>query len=330
MIKDVRSLCAGTLLTCAAVLPLSAPQAASPVFNNWSVTDGDISYTCGAQFSCSILSTGDGFIQVQWVDTDGGVTYIQTVVTDPGASGDPDDPDSLAYMDESFVQLGGSNGIYAQQRHSTTEADGTFTNSSQLAIGWANTTPNGANPTMTISQQFVSAGELAVAGDEFSNAFVMELINDGGARDRSISIDQRVGLGDGTVATDDVQRFVLEGRQGAFTQTGDIDLGSSFGGATQGADPAPVTWANGDDIMMRWIGQRLELVQEGEPSQGESVFGFQGIVNNTGGVEATTFSTASTGIVPDGASPTGYQAPFDWHATFGNTPPTPALPVVNP
>ena len=323
MIKEVRSLCAGTLLACAVVLPLSA-QAASPVFDNWSVTNGAIGGAgggtpCAAGFSCEILSSGDGFIQVQWVDTVGGATYIQTIVTDTAATGDPDD---LAYVDESFVQLGATNGILAQQRHATSDADGTFTNSSQLAIGWANATPDGNNPTMTITQAFVSAGG-AATGDEFSNTFAMELINDGGARDRSISIDQQVGLGDGTVATDDVQRFVLEGRQGAFTEQGDIDLGPSFGGATQGADPAAVTWADGDDIMVRWIGQRLELVQEGEPSQGESVFGFQGIVNNTTGVEATTFSTASTGIVPDGDQETGYAAPFDWHSTFGGTPPTP-------
>lgn len=311
MIKDVRSLCAGTLLACAAVLPLSA-QAASPVFDSWSVASGTITAGCGAGFSCSVLSSGDGFIQVQWVGD--GVTYIQTIVTDPDANGTPA---SLAYVDESFVQLGGNNGILAQQRHATSDADGTFTNSSQLAIGWANPTPDGNNPTMTISQSFESDGG-AATGDEFSNSFVMELINGTGGTDRSITVDQRVGLGDGITAATDVQRFVLEGRQGAFTTAGDLDLGPSFGGATTGVDPAPVTWAAGDDVMVRWLGQQLDL-----GDQGTSLFGFQGIVNNTTEVEATTFSTATTGIEPDGA---GYEPPFDWHATFGPTAPTPALP----
>lgn len=320
MIKEVRSLSAGTLLACAAVLPLSA-HAASPIFDNWSVSNGTIGAAgggdtpCAAGFTCSVLSSGDGFIQVQWIDSINGATYIQTIVTDTNANGDPDD---LAYVDESFVQLGASNGILAQQRHATTDAEGTFTNSSELAIGWANPTPDGNNPTMTISQAFVSPGG-AATGDEFSNTFVMELIDGSGGPDRSITVDQRVGLGDGITASTDVQRFVLEGRQGAFTSAGSIDLGPSFGGATTGPDPAAVTWAAGDDVMVRWLGQRLDL-----GSEGLSQFGFQGIVNNTTDTEATTFSTSSTGIEPDGA---GYEPPFDWHATFGPTAPTPALSV---
>lgn len=312
MIKEIRSLCTGALLAGVAAFSLSA-QAASPVFDNWSVSSGAITAGCGAGFTCSVLSRGDGFIQVQWVDSVGGTTYIQTIVTDPNANGTPA---NLAYVDESFVQLGGSNGILAQQRHASSDADGTFTNSSQLAIGWANPTPDGNNPTMTIAQSFVSDGG-AATGDEFSNTFVMQLINGTGGTDRSISVDQRVGLGDGITPTEDVQRFVLEGRQGAFTTAGSLDLGPSFGGATTGPDPAQVTWSAGDDVMVRWLGQQLDLNE-----QGVSVFGFQGIVNNTSQVEATTFSTATTGIEPEGS---GYEPPFDWHSMFGPAP-TPELP----
>lgn len=317
MIKELRSLCTGTLLAFAA-LPFAA-QAAGPVFDNWSVANGAITGAggptpCAAGFTCEVLSIGDGFIQVQWVDVGASATYIQTIVTDTNATGDPTD---LAYVDESFVQLGASNGILAQQRHATSDADGTFTNSSQLAIGWANPTPDGANPTMSITQAFVSPGG-AATGDEFSNEFAMLLINDSGGQDRAITVDQRVGLGDGITASTDVQRFVLEGRQGAFTTPGSIDLGPSFGGATLGPDPAEVDWAAGDDVMVRWLGQRLDL-----GSEGLSQFGFEGVVNNTSDVEATTFSTSSTGITPDGA---GYVPPFDWHATFGATAPTPELP----
>lgn len=325
MILDLRSLGTGTILTLAASFPLAA-QAAGPItdnfFDNWQVTGGQISGIGGATpcadgFTCEILSSGDGFIQVQWVD--GNATYIQTIVTDTDADGDPAD---LAYVDESFVQLGASNGILAQQRHTSDDTDGRFTNSSQLAIGWANPSPSGDNPTMTISQAFVSPGG-AAAGDEFSNAFTMSLITGTGGpdgQDRSITIDQRVGLGDGLTASDDVQRFVLEGRQGAFTTPGEIDLGSpfGFGGATVGDDPDPVTWSAGDDIMVRWLGQRLDL-----GSEGVSTFGFQGIVNNDTSTEATTFSTSSAGIEPDNG---GYVPPFDWHETFGDTAPTPELP----
>lgn len=101
----------------------------------WRDHGGRRSDPCAAGFTCEVLSIGDGFIQVQWVDVGASATYIQTIVTDTNATGDPTD---LAYVDESFVQLGASNGILAQQRHATSDADGTFTNSSQLAIGWAN------------------------------------------------------------------------------------------------------------------------------------------------------------------------------------------------
>lgn len=314
MIKELRSLCTRTLLAFAA-LPFAAQAAgpAGPVFDNWSVNGGTITASCPGGFTCEVLSDGDGFIQVQWVDVaPGGGTYIQTIVTDTGATGDPTE---LAYVDESFVQLGATNGILAQQRHATSDTDGTFTNSSQLAIGWANPTPDGNNPTMTIAQAFVAPGNEDFDGDEFSNEFTMQLINGTGGVDRAITVDQRVGLGDGTENVSDVQRFVLEGRQGAFTTPGSIDLGSSFGGATLGPDPAPVTWVTGDNVMVRWLGQVVDLDE-----QGISRFGFQGIINNTTGVEATTFSTSSTGIEPSGG---GYVAPFDWHETFGDTAPTP-------
>lgn len=317
MIKDLRSLCTGTLLAVAAALPMSA-QAAGPVFDNWSVNNGAISASCPGGFTCEVLSgggSGEGFIQVQWVDTaPGGGTYIQTIVTDTSATGDPAD---LAYVDESFVQLGATNGILAQQRHATSDTDGTFTNSSQLAIGWANPTPDGNNPTMTITQAFVSDGT-GVAGDGFSNEFTMLLINGTGGVDRAITVDQRVGLGDGTEDVSDVQRFVLEGRRGAFTTPGSIDLGPSFGFTQNETDPAPVTWVAGNDVMVRWLGQEVDLDE-----QGISRFGFQGVINNTTGVEATTFSTISTGIEPAGG---GYVPPFDWHETFGDTAPTPVLP----
>lgn len=319
MINRIESLLTTALLASVmAALPLSA-QAASPVFNNWSVNNGAITGTggntvpCAPGFTCETLSIGDGFIQVQWVDTNSNITYIFTGITEPGATGNPT---TLNYVDQSFVRLGSENGIMAQQRHIQTDAEGTFSNTSQLNIGWANPSPDGNNPTLSIEQSFASDGGSAL-GDEFSNTFVMLLINGGGANvDRSITVDQRVGLGDGVTASDDVQRFVLEGRQGAFTTPGSLTLGQPIGSTEPGG--GTVTWAAGNDIMVRWLGQRLDL-----GDQGASAFGFQGVINNTTDAEATTFSTSSTGIVPEGA---GYQAPFDWHATFGPDAPTPALP----
>jgi hypothetical protein len=309
-------------------------QAAPPVFDNWSVTNGNINVPCAAGFTCSVLTSGAGFMQVQWVSqstgiNDPSVTYIQTIVTDANADGPLA---GLAYVDESFVQLGGNNGIMGQQRQASTDATGTFSSTSNLNIGWANTVAG--SPTMTISQSFTSPGGAAL-GDEFSNSFTMDLIGsdvdpDGSNRNRRINIDQNVGMGDGVTASTDLQRFVVVGTRGSFTQAGgSLTLGpadgSNFPQSNTNNPTLPtggtVNWAAGDDVMVRWLGQTLAL-----PGQGNSVFGFQGIVNNSGTSttptnEVTTFSTSSTGITPNGSG--GYVQPFSWNAAFGTAPTIP-------
>lgn len=329
MIRDVRSLCATVLL---ALMAGMAQAASSPVFDNWVVNngafDGDpvtggIQAPCAAGFQCTILTTGDGFMQVQWVDTSDNIAYIQTLVTNADATGTPG---NLVYIDESFVQLGGTNGIMSRQQVTETDATpitgGTFTSQSTLNIGWA-APANPNDPTMVIEQSFTSAGA-GPDGDEFSNTFVMELIGsttdpDGSNANSRITIDQLVGLGDGATASSDVQRFYLVGTRGLFTEAGEIDLAAPLGDNAQGIDPGPVAWDDGDAVMVRWLGQRLDLL-----GQGQSVFGFEGVLDVTDNVEATTFSTVGTGIVPDANQATGYAPPFDWHSTFGDAPTLPA------
>lgn len=316
MVKSLRIFC-GTLAIAPlmALLPLVSQAGGLPVFNQWAVDAGDITVTCPAGFSCEVVSFGDGFTQVQWVDTGDGTTYIQTVITDLGATAP--DPTDLDYRDESFVQLGSGNGIMSQQSHVQDDALGVFTNSSSLMIGWANPTPGPGSANVNIDQSFQSDGT-AVAGDEFITSFSMEIINDGGGtvQDRSITIDQTAGLGDGVNPSNDEQRFLLERRQGAFTTAdGSITLdATSFDASNNPLNGGTVDWVTGDDVMVRWIGQSIDL-----GAQGQSQFGFEGVTNFTDDEEATTFSQTSTGIIPDGGG--GYEAPFDWDTTFGPTAP---------
>jgi hypothetical protein len=70
-------------------------------FNQWTVNNGviDTSAACSAQgVSCTVLAEDDGFLQQQ-VITDSG-SYVQMILTDPGASGSPD---TLAFTTENFV-----------------------------------------------------------------------------------------------------------------------------------------------------------------------------------------------------------------------------------
>jgi hypothetical protein len=314
MVKGLRNFC--SILAIApsmAFLPLAVNAAGLPVFNQWSVDNGDINVACPAGFSCEVVSFGDGFTQVQWVDTGDGTTYIQTIITDLGATSP--DPSNLNYSDESFVRLGSDNGILSQQRHVQDDALGRFENMSSLQIGWANPTPGAESPHMDINQSFVTEGT-GVAGDEFNTSFNMLIIHNeqGAIQDRRITIDQRAGLGDGVVATDDLQRFLLIRNEGAFTtQDGSITLGAtSFDGVGTPLNGGTVDWLSGQDVMVRWIGQSIDL-----DSQGMSLFGFQGVTNFTTDDEATTFSSAATGI-DDGEG--GFVFPFGWNPTFGPAP----------
>lgn len=321
----LRSLIGISSLASALVVPLASNAAALPVFDNWTVSAGNISPgtspadACPAGFSCETLTTGNGFIQRQLVDTSANVTYIQTIITDTGVSGAPT---SLGYRDESFVRLGGTNGILSQQSQSQTDTTGVFTTSSRLANGWANPTPGSTSPNMEVTQSFTSAGG-AATGDEFSNTFHMLIVDgpDGNPLDQSMSINQQIGLGDGVTASTDAQRFVLEERKGnTFVPApGSLALAAtSFDSSNNALNGGTVTWAAGDDVMVRWIGQRINMGD----TQGISEFGYEGVTNNTdtaNPVDKTTFSTTSAGITPQGA---GYQSPFDWNSTFGATAPT--------
>jgi hypothetical protein len=315
MVKGLRKFCGVLAIAPSLALLSFAAHAASslPVFNQWTVDSGDIAVTCPAGFSCEVISFGDGFTQVQWVNTNDGTTYIQTVITDLGATSP--DPENLNYSDESFVRLGADNGILSQQRHVQDDDLGRFESTSALMIGWANPTPGAGSPHMDITQTFVSEGT-AVAGDEFNTNFNMLIIHNeqGAIQDRSITIDQRAGLGDGVTATDDIQRFLLIRNEGAFTtQDGQIVLGStSFDSEGNPLNGGTVSWIAGNDVMVRWIGQSIDL-----DAQGMSLFGFQGVTNFSTTNEATTFSTNAAGI-DDGAG--GFVFPYGWDDTFGPAP----------
>jgi hypothetical protein len=283
-----------------ALFPLAAQAAAPlPVFGGWTVNNGVITEQCPTGFNCEILVGGtDGFAQIS-VTAVGEPTYIWTIITDPNANtGDPN-----IYRDESFVRQGADNGILAQQSHQQTDVNGVFVNTSTLQIGWANPTPDEQNPNLVINQGFTGID------DEFISTFDMLIIHDanGEVQDRSMTIDQQVIFAEGT-PVDDQQRFLLEQRSGQFTSASSVTFGEC-----QEAD-CTVAWANGDEVMMRWIGQQINL--EG---QGVSLFGFQGVTNLTTPDEATTFSLDSTGI-NDGAN--GATPPFVWDQTFGATPPS--------
>ncbi len=285
------------------LLPLTATAAGLPVFGGWTVQNGVIDHTCPAGFNCTVEVGGiDGFAQIS-VSAPGQPTYIWTIITDPNANS----ADANFYRDESFVRQGADNGIMAQQMHQQTDETGAFTNTSTLMIGWANPTPDADNPNLLIEQNFTGAA------NDFLSSFDMLVIHDenGEAADRAITIDQRILFNDNEPIPDQ-QRFLLEQRQGAFTEAGSV----TFAECQEQAGECTLSWLDEQEVMMRWIGQRLDL-----GGQGTSQFGFQGVTNLSAvpNQEITTFSLERTGI-NDGNG--GTVPPFGWSETFGDTPPS--------
>jgi len=340
-------------------LPMSAQAALN--FGQWTVTT-DTTNTgliagcpSGVPADCTVLVTGEGFLQQQY--DDGTNVYIQTIVTDPTANAT--DPTTLPYSDESFVRSSGtSNGIAGKQ--SMSDASFNFSGSTTLYTGWAATTDGSIKPVnsanLNITQGFTDPGGTAT-GDEFSSSFGLKINLDvaGNQTGKSMSIGQIVEMGNGTVVNStDIQSFIIEQRSGDMltnaNPAGGFKLGNtSFdvnNNALNGTNndpvgtfddnmPNPLTWqaddgstVKGDDVMLVWLGQQ---VSDSTTGGGLSKFGFEratvtGDTTNasvTPDQTASTFSTDTTGIdtsVVDGT------APFNWDAaTFGTIPtlPTP-------
>ena len=324
------------IVVAAFAAPFAATQA-EPSFDGWSVSAGTINAAAGALcstagISCTPLVTGDGFLQQTVVDTTGAATvsYVQTIITDTGATGTPGA--GLAYSDESFVRQDQTAGILSQQRtaQSTTAVVGaagatSFTGTATLAMGWAQNLTT-VRPDLNITQNLIDDGLQAVTGDEFGNSFALEANRDatGATTGKKMSIRQDVKMGTSTVTnnTTDVQSFVVEQRTGtqlpAAAVGGCLTLGAATGTVNAAAGTGgTVAWAAGEDVMVTWLGQTVNT-QGGVGASTLSKFGFESITNLTTPATASTFSTINTGI-DEGA---GVVLPFAWDTAFGAAAPT--------
>ncbi len=307
---------------------LSLGVQAAPTFDNWTAASGTItadtgagSYCGSAGVSCTPLVSGNGFLQQQVVD--GGVTYIQTIITDAnaGAAGGTA-ATALPYSDESFIRQGATSGIMSQQRSTETTATATtqfdFSNTVSLYTGWAASFIPTGQANVNINQNFTDAGNSTINGDGLFNSFIMNINQDavGAVTGKKTSLRQDLGMGDGVATnTTDAQSFVLEQRSGDLNgAAGSLTLGTSSSGTGGGT----VTWAAGDDVLVAWLGQQVNTAAAGDPVS-LSQFGFESVTNNTPATptKVTTFST-DTVNVDNGAG--GVNAPYAWDAAFGAAP----------
>jgi len=281
--------------------------AAAPfAYGGWDVGTGTINSACPAGVNnCEVVATGAGFLQRKVFDPAlpqgaGGTSYyIQTIVTDPTATGTPS---SLPLANESWVLITESNngntpqanenGIAAKQFMADTSTGTTFSTDTTINTGWA---ADANTPNVTVAQ---SMSEPPATGSNigFGSNFNYQSTNDattGAVTSYSMAIDQVTGLFSQGGDPNDQQKFQLNQAKGSLT-AGSVQMG------TVGA----VSWGANDELRATWVGQVISAqgATAGDPFQG-STFGFNSIDN---------LSTA-TGVTDNSRTSTG---PFAWPSVF--------------
>lgn len=257
------------------ILAGTAFAAGPPVpYDAWKVTAGVVekpaggALDCPATWTCGTPLTGDGFLQRSL--TKAGIQYFQTIITNTGVTGIPS---ALAFADESFVLSGGANGIADRQRVNDIAAG--LTNTNELNMGWAQSTPGPAAPELSLNQALtIPNGLTPPASDAFSISF--SLVSDNAGADRIMNIGQSVALG----TTTDRQGFKLVQANGSYV------LGASSPASTQ--TPDSVTWVDGDQVQAIWVGQELPVASQ--------KFGYQAFDNLTTAQSKSYSDLADSGV----------------------------------
>lgn len=294
------------LLTMGSVMLITsgAAMAGPPpgmTYGDFSVSGGNITMgTCPSGVTCGTAITGDGFLQRSLVVS--GTTYYQTIVLPSGGvTATTGAISTLAFVDENFVQQGGTSGIADQQTlqsGGTTSDPTTFSASTTINSGWA----QGAGDVISLSQTVDDPG--TGANDAFNVGF--SLTGDGTTA-TSLNVTESVGLG-GTNPNPDRQKFDL--RQLTATSASSETLSSS---ANNNGNGGTVTWVAGDIIQAVWMGQAVTATGTDQQSSG-----FLGYAVIPAGSTTATQSISYTDQTTTGPS---FGAPNDYDTvTFGTAP----------
>ena len=244
-------------------------------------------------------ANGQGIMQGNITDTGTGVSYLQTVVVDPTASGAAT---SLGFSDENFVFADGinSNNIGLQQRiNDAGMSTLTVITEGAFETGGDETDPGsttGDGITMHLDQT-VSLGspDFQSFSQVGSNANKLQAVN------------QRTS-GQGTD-----NRFTVRQALGSFGATASGTLGDNTFENEFLAGPGGVDYSPGDELKVVWIGQ---------DAPDGSQFGTQDYVNITTDITANrNGQTGDMGLFTD-------NGPWLWNTTFFGT--APAAPPTTP
>jgi hypothetical protein len=294
----------------AASASVLAIDAGAPSVDASDITSAAVGHTltCPAGFTCSSSPIEDaGFTQRQLTDNSTGRTFIQTIlsegtVTSNVLSG------SEAFLDESFVEVGGGSGIIDKQqiREDITSSGVTevFTSTANNRSGqFRDTTTSG----IVIDQNIA---ESTTGGETFGAGFNLTEVDNalyGGNISAKVTLTSDVGAGDFS-SNFKQETFVVEDTTGASDAaaykklsvnqvvTGDLTQTVSFqertGAAVEGSGGSSA--ATDADFV---AGSTLVDLQIGQSIAGAGQFGLHDFVNETAGV-AIGIDSQTTNAVP--------------------------------
>ncbi len=249
----------------------TTPVALPVNYYGWTVSNGVFTLDpCPLGVYCGPPIVNEGGL-LQRIVSSGGVDYIQTIVTDPNATGDPNNGDfianSLAFKSENFVRIGTMGGggggigsgvastlhIAEQDLAYVTQTPGTlpttggqFTYNTELKTGWANGGP--LDPRIAVDQRLLVPD--TNFPDVSSTDYTFSLKQGQSDTDKMFTFSDVVGTVTGGGGFDNPIVFKSEMRSGAFqnnTRTlTDPALLPSTGGN--------IAWNAGEAIQVTWIG----------------------------------------------------------------------------
>ena len=255
----------------------------------WTVSNGDIvlNESCPLGAVCGMPVTSKGFMTREVIIA--GITYIQTIITEKAATGNPNAEaifdtaladfqtnGYLAFTDETFVRKGGGQGLSGRNQHAevtTVEVNNPFptfyswdpfTYDTRINVGWAQ--GGAADPVLTLSQRLDSynPNNAGVPSKVLQNSFDMAMLSSG-AKDYTMisshgynthySRTIEGGFVDAGHVPDPFNPLLPDlGTAWAtnITGTGDVANGGwDYRTPTNGGD---ISWSAGDALNVTWVG----------------------------------------------------------------------------
>ena len=313
-------------------------------FDDWTVSSGAVDATCPTGVGvakCELSVEDNGFLQ-RILIMDDGKRYIQRIVTDPGANGDPTQAaftaDSLSFAMEDFVEMNRDykDSFYKDANagitHKLTVSESKITGSIEDRFTYNVRFDNGplfdAGPTVTNpaidgwmnSTTTIREIDWSVLIDPVELLYMSATVKNNANHQQGYSerpehlFEQRVNLG-GLDSQQFNQHFL-----GGAAQTTSHTLADPFllpGGSNGGN----ITWAAGDSISATWIGQ--SMTDAALPGTTSEVFGYTSYDKHTAGTSSTGDPTGSTKLFSLASAD-----PASWIIDpFG---PTPGLTAADP